>query len=170
MDEDAVAEGRAWAQWLQEHLDQRGWRQADLVRESQGTIKRDRASKWLAGRETPSYRSAVYVANTLGIDHDDALIAAGYRQPSEDGAASTPLAATPARTLQDYSDLDLIAEIQRRAAQRPLGDVGRLSDDDIRDALPDLPEGYTKSRLDLAAERGKDQGDQTHEHPEEPAN
>lgn len=72
---------KAWGDWLANELSERTWRQADLVRESGGLIKRDRASKWASGSERPSYRLAVVAANTLGVTHERALEAAGYIEP-----------------------------------------------------------------------------------------
>ncbi|WGD38508.1 helix-turn-helix transcriptional regulator [Lysinibacter sp. HNR] len=68
----------SWSDWLHEELSARNWRQADLVRESEGHIKRDRVSKWLAGKEQPSYRMAAVVADVLEIPFDEVLRVAGY--------------------------------------------------------------------------------------------
>lgn len=107
-------ETRAWSEWLAQKLDERSWRQADLVRNSEGEIKRDRASKWLSGKETPSYRLAIIVANTLGVDRDEAIIAAGYLPT----AAAENFPKTRAWVLEDFSDEELLEELQRRAKKR----------------------------------------------------
>lgn len=70
--------GEAWSRWLLARLEEKGWRQADLVRNSGGLIKRDRASKWTSGKENPTYRLAMVTANTLDVPQSDALLAAGY--------------------------------------------------------------------------------------------
>jgi len=67
-----------WASWLRDALEQRGWTQARLVRESGGLIKADRVSKWLSGKETPSHRLTLVTANTLHAAQSDALDAAGF--------------------------------------------------------------------------------------------
>ncbi len=74
----------AWGIWLSEQLESRGWRQADLVNNSGGRIKRDRASKWVRGAESPTHRMAVVVANTLEVSRADALRAAGYEPAAEE--------------------------------------------------------------------------------------
>ncbi|MBE7953580.1 hypothetical protein ILP86_04500 [Microbacterium sp. R1] len=75
-------QANSWGAWLATKLDEREWRQADLVRESGGLIKRDRASKWLSGNERPSHRLAIVVANTLDLPHEEALEAAGFTAES----------------------------------------------------------------------------------------
>ncbi|MBW1639286.1 hypothetical protein G3H63_09405 [Microbacterium resistens] len=124
---------KKWAVWLQAELDRRGWRGADLVRESGETVKRDRVSKWLRGYEAPSHRLAVVVANTLGVDSTEALIAAGFNvvRLDEDGQIKLDPEKTLAairnmerslpdefrlRQLEHFSDAELLAELQRRAA------------------------------------------------------
>ena len=67
---------KQWGEWLSAALTARGWRQADLVRQSEGLIKRDRASKWVNGNERPSHRLAIVVSR------EDALEAAGYYEPT----------------------------------------------------------------------------------------
>lgn len=67
---------RKWGDWLKARLDEREWRQADLVRESGGMIKRDRVSKWVAGLERPTFRNATRISNALGIERREVLEAA----------------------------------------------------------------------------------------------
>lgn len=76
----------AWGKWLSEQLESRGWRQADLVNNSASRIKRDRASKWVRGAESPTHRMAVVVANTLEVPRSDALRAAGFEPAAEEEA------------------------------------------------------------------------------------
>ncbi|WP_345750075.1 hypothetical protein [Microbacterium rhizophilus] len=117
-----------WATWLQAQLDVRGWRQADLVRESQGLIKRDRVSKWLRGAERPTHRMAVITANTLGVSRDEVLGAAGYEAEGEPVTYSTLpsggqlTAQTPPRelalALAAVSDVALLELLLERAQTR----------------------------------------------------
>lgn len=102
---------QAWGEWLRRELDKRDWRQADLVRESQGHIKRDRASKWANGNERPTYRMAIVVANTLGASHDDALTAAGYT-PAAPVTPDAPPATTPTPGAAEESDADLLRRVE----------------------------------------------------------
>lgn len=125
MSEDEQTGGRdqEWATWLQGQLDERSWRQADLVRESGSTIKADRVSKWLSGKELPTYRSATIIAHTLGLNRDYVLEVAGYDrvEVSEErrAAARARLAATPhIERLKEYTDTELAAEMLRRAERR----------------------------------------------------
>jgi hypothetical protein len=39
--------------WLQDRLDERDWKQADLVRATNGRLRAQTVSKWLAGRGLP---------------------------------------------------------------------------------------------------------------------
>lgn len=135
----AMGEGRdeeiaRWQAWLQGQLDERGWRQKDLVAASEGTIKRDRVSKWVTGKELPSYPNAIIVANTLQVPQISALRAASF-DVSRD-AENVPSDRTRAmheaaeeikgrytdyetrRALYDYSDSDLLNELRRRAEIR----------------------------------------------------
>lgn len=98
----------SWSEWLRAQLDEREWRNADLVNRSQNTIKADRVSKWLNGKETPSYRLAIVTANTLGVERAEALTAAGFGD--EVPAADAP----PPVTLETASDADLLRELLRR--------------------------------------------------------
>ncbi|WP_141881356.1 helix-turn-helix domain-containing protein [Homoserinimonas aerilata] len=130
--EETNNENRAeiWAEWLQEMLDSKRWRQADLVNNSHGTVKRDRASKWLSGKESPSYRNAIVVANTLNVSHSSALRAAGFESDEIDQDHSRRLIAAQAsidnyvppasaqRALAEFPDSILIGEILRRAHER----------------------------------------------------
>lgn len=118
-----------WAEWLRNRLDERAWKQSDLVRESKSHIKADRVSKWLNGRERPSYKLAIITANTLGIPHDVALSAAGYADqlPDAKREASTPLRIFVEKPLSDFDELELLDELRRRATLREraeMSDVG----------------------------------------------
>jgi hypothetical protein len=164
----------AWGTWLQAQLDLRQWRQADLVKNSDGAIKRDRVSKWINGIDRPSYRAAVIVANTLGINQRPALEAAGFMETEE--AARTRQERVEAfvqaqqrkpgarlrKALRGYSDLDLLDEMMRRARLRDLGadalpTVGSTTDTRFTDATPidddedvEIQAALTGERSDLA--------------------
>lgn len=127
MTEKDVSE--AWGSWLSQQLSDRGWRQADLVRESQGLIKRDRVSKWVNGIERPTYRLTVVVANTLTLPTNEVLQAAGYATPEQDPLTEfeahyfasndvTDTAAIDPRALREYPDSMLMEELARRLAAR----------------------------------------------------
>jgi|GEM_PF-5369939 len=116
-----------WAAWLDAQLVSRGWRQADLVLASKGTITRDRVSKWLSGNDGPSYKSAIVVANVLGLHQNEALEAAGF-MASQDSAAkarqqyeeikslkNSKPARSNRRDLKKFSDSELLEELLRRS-------------------------------------------------------
>lgn len=107
-----------WREWLAAHLKERDWRQADLVRESQGTIKRDRASKWLSGNEVPSYRLAVAVANTLDVAREEALAAAGYLSEQVLRSTTNEQTQDSQVTLSVFTDIELTRELLSRAQAR----------------------------------------------------
>lgn len=142
---------RTWAQWLSGQLAERGWAQADLVSHSGNLIKRDRASKWVNGREAPSHRLAVVAANTLGAPVSEALEAAGF------GAAAITAQVEAVRPaplpLHEIDERDLLEELLRRAAARATaredGDRELTIDDVDHIPTPDL------SQYDLAAKRGE---------------
>jgi transcriptional regulator with XRE-family HTH domain len=67
-----------WGEWLRDMLDSKNWTQSDLVAASDKLIRPDRVSKWVNGKERPSHRNAVIVANTLGVSTTAALDVAGY--------------------------------------------------------------------------------------------
>lgn len=126
MTEMDVAE--AWGAWLSQQLKERGWRQADLVRESAGLIKRDRVSKWVNGIERPTYRLTVVVANTLSLPTNEVLHAAGYSTPDDDplvgfvahyGVGDAP--AIDEHMLRDLPDQVLLDELARRLSDRAEG-------------------------------------------------
>lgn len=116
-----------WAIWLRDALGEKGMRAADLVRRSEGAIKRDRVSKWLNRGEAPTYRNAQIVANILEMPQRDALLAAGFAYvgdaTADEGAAWAP---HPQKTtvgrqrlksaLHEYSTVQLLEEVQRRLA------------------------------------------------------
>lgn len=105
-------EGRAdrWGQWLKSHLDANGWRQADLV--NRGHLSRTTVSRWTNGLEAPNHRNTLIVANVLGVDHAEALEAAGFV------VTNIPPSTTQ---LAEFSDEDLLAELVRRASERAEG-------------------------------------------------
>jgi len=121
--------GNRWSKWLQEKLDERGWRQADLVNNSEGHIKRDRASKWVRGVETPTWRMAKVAANTLGVPQSEALRAAGFENEASEmdrqksvlkqhlgikGMTDGQLV----ETLKEVPDSAILRVLQLRAAKR----------------------------------------------------
>lgn len=107
-----------WSEWLTSELEKRGWRQADFVRESHGTIQRDRVSKWLNGDSRPSHRYAIITANTLGTSHEEALRAAGFDFSPVEDALALALGNQLNRGLTGYTELELIDELRRRARER----------------------------------------------------
>ena len=137
---------KLWAEWLRESLDSRGWKQADLVRESDGLIKADRVSKWLAGKESPSHKLALVAANALAADQNEALHAAGFSHvvlasqksasadaAQGDGEARAAQSRSEARLsrlgrlLNGIPDSEILHVLQRRAEGRELR--GQWEDD-----------------------------------------
>lgn len=144
-----------FASWLRSQLSDRNWKQADLVRESENRIKADRASKWANGHETPSYRFAIVLANTLGLPHDVVLEAAGFEKELPESAEerenklAEAVRAIPsiarARNLEDYADSELLAELRTRALRREAitrsSNVTPLhADDDLEDSGIEMTE------------------------------
>ncbi|MEJ1087005.1 hypothetical protein WDU99_01595 [Microbacterium sp. Mu-80] len=123
-----------WGLWLSQQLKQRDWRQADLVRESQGLIKRDRVSKWVNGIERPTYRLTVVVANSLSLPPEEVLEAAGYSTPTDETDDDSDESALYARhlaaqdtattlpidelSLRNIPSQALLSELARRLAER----------------------------------------------------
>lgn len=117
-----------WADWLDAALKERGWAQAELVRQSEGHIKADRVSKWLSGKEGPSHKFAIVAANTLGKEHSEALRAAGFTEAA-DGLErrrtmlDQHLFAKPSQgrlleLLKDVPDSELLRVLHLRAQRR----------------------------------------------------
>lgn len=156
---------KTWAEWLAKELAERGWRQADLVRESRGAIKPDRVSKWLAGKEMPSFNSALITADALGVPQSKALQVAGFdgksilKSPEAIGTLAelanakrqvqvltVRLDALRSLRLSEFSDAELAEEILRRAEERDVsGGQEHMSDEEL------------KERYDLAAHHGDDE-------------
>jgi len=112
----------AWGTWLQAQLNQRDWRAADLVRASGGSIKPDRASKWLSGKERPSHRYALITANTLGASPKEALDVSGYEVANPQRAADRYAAETAEMNvvrgrLAQFDDRQLLLELLRRESE-----------------------------------------------------
>ncbi|WP_136057299.1 helix-turn-helix transcriptional regulator [Microbacterium sp. K24] len=154
-----------WGEWLREQLAERGWRQADLVRESEGLIKRDRASKWVNGNERPSHRLAIVAANTLGITRERALFAAGYAASLDDLTLDSEAnAAVHEERMQKLRTMDannlshvpssvLLAEIARR--------LNAVAPGDDEDAESDVSaSGHTRDQYARAARlKSRDRGE-----------
>lgn len=78
----------AFASWLKRQLLRREWTQADLARRlnvSTGTV-----ANWATGSRLPSTASVDRIADVLGIDIDDVLVAAGHRPPTFDIDPDSP--------------------------------------------------------------------------------
>lgn len=69
------------AGWIYRQLRRRGWKAADLVRES--GIGSGRISEWMNGRGVPSPDNCIRLAETFNVDPDDVLALAGHRIPHE---------------------------------------------------------------------------------------
>lgn len=76
-----VTDRPRFAIWLAQQLTERSWRQVDMVTASGGTIQRDRVSKWLAGKEVPSFASLQKIAAALGVPEPEVFEATGLRSP-----------------------------------------------------------------------------------------
>lgn len=102
--------------------------QAELVRQSEGHIKADRVSKWLSGKEKPSHKFAIIVANTLGKEHSEALRAAGFTDAADGmdkrrSMLNQHLFAKPSQgllleMLKDVPDSEILRVLQLRAERR----------------------------------------------------
>lgn len=69
----------AFPVWLRQQMNSHEWSVTDLARRlevNHGTI-----SMWLSGQRHPNARSVRRLADTLGVDEDSALIAAGHKSP-----------------------------------------------------------------------------------------
>lgn len=168
--------------WLQERLDERGWRQADLVNYSEGSIKRDRVSKWINGKEKPSYRYAVIVANTLGVDQSGALEVAGFVESDEQRrerqvkleAAGLSQEAIPSpelrAELRKFDDATLLGELLVRTKLREVAEsnVSSTSDAEVTDETPNEEElvkalrGEATDYALAASDRPDIEGEQEH--------
>ncbi|MGG7509047.1 helix-turn-helix domain-containing protein [Plantibacter sp. YIM 135249] len=149
-DMHVTAQGR-WTEWLIAELDKRGWKQADLVKASGGAIKRDRVSKWVNGKERPTHRNAIVIANVLGADAAQALAAASF-DSSTTLVTPVPLPVDLAR----FTDEQLVSELARRMKERSEDVSGDLHDEDFDVNHEDM----RKKDVALVAKRGKRKIDQ----------
>ncbi|MFJ4173338.1 helix-turn-helix domain-containing protein [Microbacterium sp. NPDC089696] len=148
-----------WGEWLHQMLDERGWRQADLVRESNGLIKRDRASKWVNGNERPSHRLAIVAANTLGVTQESALTAAGYSPTVESLVADREaLVAEYEVRMRRLRELDQKVDLSSVSSADLLGELARRLNVAEEPDVPALDENASQWAL-VARPRSKDRGE-----------
>ena len=143
-----------WGEWLREMLDSKNWAQSDLVAASDKLIRPDRVSKWVNGKERPSHRNAVIVANTLGVSITSALAVAGYgssevEAPTSLGDPFGAEARLNSAKLAAFTNEQLLLELLRR-------DNSSIAESDVVRPVRSLPNvsGYIDDAvhgLDTAA-------------------
>jgi hypothetical protein len=82
-------------------------------------------SRWLNGTNRPAADKAVAFARSLHRSPIEALIAAGYLEPHEAAGVIKVV-----RSRADFSDLELLAELGDRLAERPGSSGGRKRQDE----------------------------------------
>ncbi|WP_156316512.1 hypothetical protein [Leucobacter japonicus] len=167
-----------WSDWLRAQLTERAWKQADLVRESEGHIKADRVSKWLAGKESPSHKLATVTANALGVSRDEALIAAGFpvgtgeltdRDANLQAALDRISTLSPRfrleKMLEPFADSEVLHVLRMRALKREAQDGDSGDDESINvGGSDDTNEPAQQSDFTLAAKkRSKNRGEVTYD-------
>ena len=65
--------------WLQQRLEDRGWKAADLAPKI--PVVPSLVSRWMDESQRPSPESVLKIADALGVDEVEAMIAAGYLSP-----------------------------------------------------------------------------------------
>ncbi|MFC5993517.1 helix-turn-helix domain-containing protein [Pseudonocardia hispaniensis] len=142
--------GSSWAVWLQNRLDERSWRQAELVNRSGGTVTRAQVSRWLKGGHVPDIASIRDVCEVLGVPAVEGMIAAGHLSPEDLGVSVIERH----REARDLSKRELLAELDRR-----------IPDDEAEPAPPPIsiprisPEGLGVEGEDFAARRRPNRDD-----------
>jgi transcriptional regulator with XRE-family HTH domain len=96
----------AWWTWVQRHLDERGWSQADLGRHA--GINRSIIGRWRDGAQ-PEVSTARALAVTLGRPLLEVLVAAELLTPEEAGATDVRVV-----SVAQMSDRELLEELAAR--------------------------------------------------------
>lgn len=105
----AVMTRETWQEWFRRMT--AGMAQKDAA----AGVNQSTVSKWLQGKGgTPRAENVVMIARSLRRSPVEALVAAGYLEPS-DAAAVIEVN----RSAADLSDDELVAELAGRLAQRP---------------------------------------------------
>ena len=69
---------RPFAEFVQEQMSLRDWNQSEFA-QAVG-VDHSVVSRWITGDRTPSAALVRHMAQTLGVDEDELLQCAGYRQ------------------------------------------------------------------------------------------
>lgn len=156
------------AVWLEQELQMRGWKPADLAR--QADIGYATVSRILNEHSTPSPEVCVAIAKALDLDPVVVFQKAGLLPPSrEEARANDPVLDQSWRILTDLGPRDRIAalrllkglsltrqefakvgedEAQVEAAPRPLGVIDQMALE-IAEGLKQLPEEDARKVLDF---------------------
>src|SRR3712207_3889399 len=124
--------GRPFADFVHEQMRLRDWNQSEFA-QAVG-VDHSVVSRWITGDRTPSAAMVLHMAQTLGVDEDELLQCAGYRQG-------------PPRELSP-EQADLIAKIRQIRWNRDR----YLAVDALLENLRQRDPGWTEGPVDRPAD------------------
>jgi transcriptional regulator with XRE-family HTH domain len=131
--------GRPFAEFVHEQMRLRDWNQSEFAQAVE--VDHSVVSRWLTGDRTPSAAMVLHMAQTLGVDEDELLQCAGYRQG-------------PPRELSPQQ-ADLIAKIRQIRWTRDR----YLAVDALLENLRQRDPGWTERPIDGPANSSRHPGD-----------
>jgi hypothetical protein len=106
----AAGSSAGWSNWLRQQLDERGWKPADLIRRSGGTVTSSQTTRWLKDGQEPNFESVRSVCAALSVPAVQGLLAAEMLSAEDVGAT---VILQPRRLEEMHHDV-LLGELARR--------------------------------------------------------